>query len=111
MDVIQYEADLAYRRAILEGDDDIAVGGDAAETLSTTDQIANVLRAIGPAAGAIQQLASKKPVTQALPKPEEKKKDDKAPQPFYVAHPWLTLGAGVAGLSVFGFIVAKLVRR
>src|SRR5690348_6098537 len=108
MDVTGYEADLAWRRALLESDDDVVVG-DAADTLATTDAIAKVLQAAGPAAGAIEKLARHQPFTTPKPLPL-KKKDDAKPKPFYVAHPWMTLGAVVVGGGLLGLLITFAVR-
>lgn len=110
MDLTRYELDLARKRAVLEGDDELMMvaGADAGSTSSTTDQIANVLKALGPAAAVVQQLATGKKAEPAKP-PEVKKI---GPKPSWFAqHPYATVGIGLAGAGLLSLIVWGLARR
>jgi hypothetical protein len=109
-------------RAILEGtldENDVTVGGDAAETMEATGIVSALIQAAGgvgsiyeagkakkAAAAAAAKGGAAKPTPTPTPKPTEKKK-----QPWYVEHPYMTLAGGVVGVGLVGTLLYKLFSR
>lgn len=88
-------------RARVEGDtsSDLATAGDVLQSAGSA--IAKLLAA--------RADAKRKKTTDALAPPTKTPTSD-APKakPWYVAHPWLALGAGIAGLGVLGLIAGAI---